>query len=121
MSAAAGAGAPDDDDSFLIRGPMRRRREDDDDDERDNRRRRNLMGDAQALRIAQRDAQLQTIRMIRQLFTKFRLDYGLDYYVARDVLLASFDADLVAMALVGVPSSIGPPSGRGGRAPVGPF
>ena len=92
---------------------LRRRRDDDDDDDEERRPRRaprRVNEDLQMTLRAERMRMLQErIQRIRTLFVFLRNVAGLDYYVAREVLLMAFDADEVAIAFVGMPASLAAP------------
>jgi hypothetical protein len=99
----------------LVGPPNLRRRRDDDDDDDDEERRprrapRRVNEDLQMTLRAERMRMLQErIQRIRTLFVFLRNVAGLDYYVAREVLLMAFDADEVAIAFVGMPASLAAP------------
>jgi hypothetical protein len=96
---------------------LRRRREDDgDDDENDRPRRppRRIGQDLQqALREERQRILQERLRNIRSLYVYLRTRAGLDYYVARDILLMAFDADDVVLAFQNMPASLRPPGPAG--------
>ena len=98
---------------FLVRGRMR----DDDDGGDDGRPRkppRRIGQDLQqALREERQRILQERLRAIRTLYVYLRTTVGLDYYVARDMLLMAFDADDIVLAFQNMPASLRPPGPAG--------